>query len=37
MQLALEEFSNRTAEFIDGTETVVRRWNFINHFNYYNA
>jgi hypothetical protein len=25
MQLALEEFSNRTQEFIDGTETVVRR------------
>ena len=25
IQLALEEFSNRTAEFIDGTETVVRR------------
>ena len=25
MQLALEEFSNRTAEFIDGIETIVRR------------
>jgi len=25
MQLALEEFSNRTQEFIDGSETVVRR------------